>query len=445
MTAVASAVAVTNCHVYDDSLRDAVQHGSGGAAGAAGASSGGGSGASATPPFWTRIRDDGCPSAGLPTADMRPPGTDDGDTSVIYLAIDKLRLGSQDIKGNPDPNAWEDIGFDLDGVCTDPGSLGTPMPTDTCSMVEELPCTATTSKNAADGHGCRDNTFGRFEVDVSKLTEVSKYRLNDDQFNCALCVGYFSFVIKITGYNGQPNDPKIRLDLYPSPGLQKPAKLDCMGQSWKLGDLCWVDSPDNRWKIDPDAFAGPVSGTELPDAKISDGNAYVRDGYVIAQLPDPSLLWFPTQPGVPVNSFPIIVHKGVVAAKISKPGGRWELKEGTIEGATREMEMVNAFRQIGFCEADSLYGLMTSQVHAALDILASGPNQTSVKCDSMSVGVGFNARQATPGPPEKVVPLVECMDRFATGTGGAAGASGSAGQAGVGGGSGHAGNGGAGG
>ena len=430
VAALALAAFAPACRVYDDSLRDpkpGVGSGGSGGTGASGGSGGAGLAPGVGFGFWSEMRPDGCFSAGVPTADMRPPAGDAGDVGVIYLAIHKLRLGGQDPKGVASPTAWQDLGFDLDGVCTDSGSQGNA--TDACSMVEDQSCKSSTSKIPPDGNNCRDNTFGRFEGDVSHTDEIAKYRLNDDLFNCALCVGYFTFLIKISGYNGTPNDDRVRVDLYPSPGLQKPYGLDCMGTSWKSGDLCWIDDPANRWKVDPDAFAGAMTGADLPDAKLADANAYVRDGYIVMQLPDPALLWFPTQPGVPVNSFPIIVHRGVVAAKVQKDGGAWSLSDGTIAGSSREKEVVNAFRQVGFCDADPLYSVMTSQVHGALDILQSGKNDTSASCDSLSIGVGFAARQATPGPTEKVVPLTECMDRFATGAGGAAG-SGGGGQAG---------------
>jgi hypothetical protein len=428
---VATAAVAQSCQVYDDSLKERTTTGKGGSAGAGGGAGGSMVGNNGLG-FWSSQNKNGCFSAGVPTPEMRPAVGGQADVGTIYLAIDHLRLGGQDPAGVTSSTAWEDMGFDLDGLCTDSGGLDDPANPDACAMVEEQGCKATTSKLSPDGRNCRDNTFGRFEGDVSHTDEIAKYRLNDDLFNCALCVGYFSILVKITGYNGTANDDQVRIDLYPSPGLKTPFKLDCINStSWKSGDLCWTDDKVNTWKVDPTGLVGPYTdGGDLPDAKLSDANAYVRDGYMVMQLPDPALLWFPTQPGVPVNSFPILVHRGVVAAKVQKTAGAWSLTDGTIGGSSTEKEIVGAFRQVGFCETDSLYQVMTSQVHAALDILQSGAKDQSIQCDSLSIGVGFTARQATAGPTEVVTPLTECQDRFATGSGGAGGAGGAAGSSG---------------
>ena len=80
---------------------------------------------------------------------------------------------------------------------------------------------------------------------------------------------------------------------------------------------------------------------------------------------------------------------------------------------------------IGFCETDTNYTLMQGFLHGSLDVLSNGQNDPSTTCDGMSVGIGFTARQATPGGLIHVDDLVECASPDGgTGDGGPKDASG---------------------
>ncbi len=358
-----------------------------------------------------------CFSAKAPTPSERPAPGDTSEIPPIYLAVGTMRLGSQDPNFQPDAGAWQDLGMNLDNVCTNSPTCGQDNPT--------VSCKPTVAAISYDGNYCRDNTFGKLEVQASSIPEVGgKYGLNDDAFNCALCTGAYNFLIKVSSYNGGANDDSVRVDLYPSPGLVNVLPWSCSDPSWRVHPCFTADMP---WYVRDTAVTQPTGGPSLPDAVLSDPNAYVRDGYIVAQLPTDTLFWFPTIPGRKTDvatAFPIKFVQSLVAGQIKKAeDGTWSIVDGTIAGRSRESDVVQGFRLIGFCDSDPNYTLMQGFLHGSLDILANGQVDPNTTCDAISVGIAFSARQATPGPLIHVDNLVECAGSDAGADGGADGGS----------------------
>lgn len=353
--------------------------------------------------FWSGPGDRGCFSARTPRPTDRPSPKGDKDVGPIVLAIQSMRLGSMNERGEVDPEAWKKLGFDLDGRCTGSDSCpGTDSPPSCVPPIDQIPI-------PLDGELCRDNTFGRLEHTATIIPETAKkYGLSDDAFNCALCVGAYNFVIRISGYNGEPDDDRVRVDLYPSPGLEAILPWDCATGEWH-DHPCWTSNLP--WTIQDDGVQEKRGGPNLPDAKIFDDNAYVREGYVVMTIPDGANFWFPGYNGL-VTAFPLRVQKGLVTGKISLGSDKvWRISDGMIGGRVKAADVVQGFRLIGFCEQDSNYKLMKDFVGNNQDVLADGRTDPAATCDAMSFGVGFVALQATAGKLATVEPLTECQLR----------------------------------
>ncbi|CAN5429669.1 hypothetical protein BH09MYX1_BH09MYX1_39330 [soil metagenome] len=344
-----------------------------------------------------------CFSAKMPRPEDRPAPVSGGTViPPITLALRSMRIGSQNAAYAFDQLAWQDLGLDLDGVCTSSPTCPADSP--------DVSCKATKSAVAYDGNYCRDNTFGRLEVAAANIAEVGgKYGLNDDAFNCALCTGAYNFIIKLSGYNGLANDDTIRIDLYPSPGLEKPLPWDCSKSDWRTHPCFTADLP---WYVRDTAVATPTGGPDLPDAVLSDANAYVRDGYVVGTLPANVLFWFPTIKGRKsdvATAFPLKMTSGVITGKIKKANdGTWTLEDGTIAGRALYTDVLQGFRLIGFCDTDPNYGIMQTFLESNLDILCDGKNDPNRTCDAISVGISYAATQAVAGKLIKVDDLEEC-------------------------------------
>ena len=374
------------CNVYDKSLLDPV---------APGVAQKNGVG------WWSGEGDRGCYSARQPSLADRPAPGSGADVGEIYLAIQSMRLGSLDESGALDVNAWQDLGYDLDDTCTG---------ADTCPGVDSPPsCRPTVDQLPTDGHDCRDNTFGRLEYTAALVPELSKkYGLSDDAFNCALCVGDYNFIIRVTGYNGEANDDHVRLDLYPSPGLENPLPWDCSKPDW-VTHPCF--SPDQKWTVQEDVLVDKHGGPSLSQSKISDDQAFVKDGYLVGSLPPDTVFWFPGYNAL-VTAYPLKLQQGRFSGKISRGNdGVWRVADGIIAGRVRSEDVVGGLRSIGFCESDSNYTLMKDFVSRSLDVIADGRKDPNVTCDAMSLGLSFVAQQSTIGRTATVAPLEECVLR----------------------------------
>jgi len=385
---IAAVVVLHSCKVYDESLLQ-------------------GKASSPIPPdqwgsgigWWSKKDQSGCISAGVPKQEDRPKKTSPEELPATYFAISSMALGSLDRNGEATDGAWKSLGFDLDGLCTN---------SDTCEGDPvELPCSPAGPSIPGDGRECRDNTFGKLEADAIALQGLGKeFGLSNDAFNCALCRGDYNFVFKISKWNGTPNDESVRLDFYPSPGLEKVPAWQCdlsKAGEWKKNP-CW--GPSDKWTIQTDTFDGAIEPGGLPPALLNDPNAYVREGYVVGVLPENTLFWFPGKSAA--WAYPLKLQRALVVAKLVDKEGAWHIEDGTIAGRARTTDLIDAFESLGLCEGHSLYTLMKGQVGLAGDLLWNGTNSESATCDAMSVGIGFAASPASFGGEKPPVTLPGC-------------------------------------
>jgi hypothetical protein len=380
----------------------------GGAAGVGGSSDsgtgtgGGGSGGTpSTGPFWRTVNEHGCEVAGLPSHADRPVTSDPGeDLPPIYLAQTRIRIGavSDDPGLSDNPEAWRDIGFDLDGVCTSSATCEVDE-----ALVNEKAC-ANSIVLPFDGNQCRDNEIGKiFNVAASSPSVGSFFGFSERDWNCEMHRGGFSIIYKISGYNGQLNDRNVRVDHYTSIGLRELPAWNCreridapLEENWHLR-APWL--PTSRWliierSIDP---AAPDSGDELPNAKAADPSAYVRNGYLVAQLPPGVDNWVNGQ-RTPVPGFRLVGHRMTIVAKLERREDQtWAIGEGTVSFVTRPQDVIAGFREIGYCENmcqsyDQVVGYLNTHQDALI-----GTNELlpDTPCNSLSFGMDFRARQIT--------------------------------------------------
>ncbi len=385
------------CNVYDPSLLG----------GDGGASSGADSGVPqrAGVGYWSGPADDpkSCFSARYPRVEDRPAKGNPGSLPPFYLAFQTLNTGSLNDEGKLDPQAWRNVGFDLDGTCTGSETCETPGET-------HLSCKPVAAAVPLDGAYCRDNTFGRLGYQAAVAPETSRaYGLNSEGFNCALCVGAYNYLFRITGYNGEQDDDEVRVDFYPSPGLDRLLPWDCNSEDWK-NHPCFA--PDQKWQLRDTSLAGPMGPNgEVPESKLFDAKAFVRQGSLFVTLPENTLFWFPGQRAV-ATAYPLTIRKGFVTAKLARgKDGLWRASDGVVAGRATRDDVIKGLRLVGICESDPNYSFVEQFVSGNLDILASGERDPNKPCDAISLGIPFTAIQATPGGVAKVDELVECQKR----------------------------------
>jgi cysteine-rich repeat protein len=357
--------------------------------------------------FWSDPDNgDPCRSTGLPDESWRPTETESGDVGDIYVAISRVWIGGSRLDGTPDDEAWRTIGLDLDGICT----------TNECAEARELDemdvsCQNNSPQVAFDGELCRDNTFARLQPVAASIPELGGvFGLEETIFNCELHRGSYSTILKISGYNGRSNDEQVRVDVYASGGIASALP------PWKCPNDDYTDyplwRPSIRWLIDQDDLEGDIEeeGT-LPDSKAFDDNAFVRNDYLVIRHSDPAVYRLASLKA----AFPgwvLKVSNGYSVANIYKDeDGTWKLKDGVLAARISKSDLLMSFREIGLCpqgDAEYFYDAVEQYIDENADLLLSGDIDRDEDCDALSVGIGYEASQITPGPAVTLDPIVDC-------------------------------------
>ncbi|MCB9589017.1 MAG: hypothetical protein H6718_26630 [Polyangiaceae bacterium] len=416
---------VAACNVYDDSL---LLPGDGGAGTNNGGTSGtGGSAGSgnntSTDKFWNDMEGDNmeCPTEGVPLADQRPSGTEDGDVGSIYVGIDRLRFGGvssleDSAVASPsaiDDQAWKGIGFNLDRSCNAaswPDGVLMGGAVDSCQGLKNRAC-KNEFQNVYDGDFCKDNAIGAL-FGIASLSPIvgNPFRLTEADWNCNIHKGAMTIIFKISGYNGKPDDSSVRLDMYSSTGVTDAAAWNCRegDTNTDLLDTTWVEQAAQALnkkyqfsKRDIDPAAPGVPNGEIQNSRWGDAGAYVRNGWVIAHLPPNAELWF-NGLNADTPGMRLILQNTVIAAQLVQDpqSERWEFTSATMGGTIKPGDQITSFREIGCCEnlCDS-YTTIIGYLNQQVDMLANSNDPVpDATCDALSFGIDFTAKQLTPGP-----------------------------------------------
>lgn len=366
-------------------------------------------------PWWIETNEHGCEVKRPPNKGDRPEFSDPGpELPPIYLATYRVRTGASadDEALSLDPNAWETIGFDLDGRCTNSPS---------CEK-DEIRINERSCQNSAavpyDGDWCIDNEIGKLFSVASSSPHVGElFGVTDPDFNCELHRGGFSHIIKISNYNGKKYDRDVRVDSYVSPGLQTLPGWKCretidapLNPEWyKFAN--WLKS--SHWKIARRSIdlAAPEAGDELPNSRTADPTAFVRNGYLYTELPDGREFWWNGQ-NTAIPGIRVIMHRPKMLGKLVKlPDDSWVLEDVIHTFVVLPDEMLLAFRELGLCEnMCNSYELVKDYLNTHQDSFLTDEVLPDVPCSALSLASEFDARQVTLSKADivDVDPPVEC-------------------------------------
>ena len=355
--------------------------------------------------WWSHMLGD-CRSAGMPTPNDRPnpapDATDEAEVGNIYLGFTQIRLGATMGSMLPGSTPGQNIGLDLDGVCTSSTNCASPTTGSCRSQVQKMP---------DDGDACRDNAFARVLAIVSGLPLLGeRFGLSEELFNCGLWRGTYNMIARIKGYNGKPNDDRVRVDWYTSSGLERAQNWTCPSENFNQHYPIWRASAP--WAVLDSELSGPISTPgSLPDSLHADSDAYVREGYLVSRMPDGAVLRLAGD-AKPYRGFALTTHEALYLGRLARTQDTtWRISDGVVAGRTRPDEVIRGFRQTGFCVGmglDPVYENFVSYAEQNSDVLAGGQNAADEACDALSFGIGFDAAQITPGGVAQAEPLVEC-------------------------------------
>ncbi|MBI5538199.1 MAG: hypothetical protein HY898_36090 [Deltaproteobacteria bacterium] len=332
---------VVGCGYYDSSLLAP-------APGAAG--SGGGAGGTTQ----------GCAHAFPPD---KPAVKNAGGDLDLVFSVKSLTFGGDGDGGT------RVVGWDIDKTCTCQGE------NDSClepSWANMKHC---------DGPEGRDNGFGALISEISGMIPD----FGESSWNEKMTRGAWGLMFRIRGYNGLPDDDQVELDWYIPDAYWaiiegqdggKPAPKYDGTDVWPIRGFC-------------------VNNNDINQSKFVDTKAYISAGVLVGMLPS----------GV-IDSdgwISMVLTDAYLTAKVVQVGSAWELHEGNIAAV---WTLEDIFSQLGYLTIsgismcadpkNQIYQAVKSMICKHTDIYRSRGTPTTA-CDSLSLGIGFDAVPAKLG------------------------------------------------
>lgn len=352
--------------------------------------------------FWSLEPNAECDQTGRPDERFRPGQASSNELGDIYLALTRLRLGQTNRAGEEDEDAWQELGLDLDGVCTN-ACDGAP--------TDQVSCQTPSGQIPFDGLHCRDNTFGRLQAVAAKLPNLGDlFGITEEQVNCSLRRGSYNILVRLSGYNGEADDDHVRVDFYTSLGLAGQRDFHCPYATFAEDYPTFLAS--QPWLVDSADVTEPAMASGvLPDASLFDDQAYVRHGYLVARLREDAQLRLAGD-RADFPGFVLVLQQGFYTGKlVRRRDASWSIEDGLIAGRMRRGDLLSAFHAIGVCPGvgiDFVYDGVVRYLDENADLRADGEGHPSLACDAVSVALGFEAGQATPGEVVPARPVVDC-------------------------------------
>jgi hypothetical protein len=295
----------------------------------------------------------GCVSATYPDP---PGGTDDGTTvGTLVFALHSVDLG--DLGSTP--------GYDLDNTCT-------------CLFDGGPSCVGSSPQlvTYCDGPGGIDNQALKLFDLIQVSTGVGVF--GSAVFSTQANAGRWSLLIRLDGWNGKPNDPQVKVALFPSSGTPTMPL-------WMGGDT---------WRVS----ASSVGDAGIADPLYVSDGAYVSNGVLVGSMPTGEV----TLQGGASATITVRLSAGVLTGTLTGDGpyslrggifaGRWALKD--------VFKAISSYRNdqgAPICTSDATYSFAKGAICVDADILVDGTQPKSAPCDAFSMAIGFEADPALLG------------------------------------------------
>ena len=233
------------------------------------------------------------------------------------------------------------------------------------------------------------DAFGREEIHAAVGSRIaSRYRLlhtlgsgGTQDFSSTADKGSWTMLVRVRGWNGEKDDDRIEVAVFPSSGLPKesfPAKWD----------------GTDAWPIPRTAIADGYSDVEHP--RFVDGNGYVAGGVLVASLPESEMLIAGKNTIVPVH-----LTAGFVTGRLEKKGAAWAIRDGVVAARWKVSDLFTTLSVVtlagqSLCRDSGYYAVVKKTICALPDITSELASPTA-DCDAVSVGMLYQAEPAKLG------------------------------------------------
>lgn len=300
----------------------------------------------------------GCVHATYPP----PPGAaTEGGSIDFTVAIRSIDLGE---------GTGTTKGLDLDRTCT-------------CHFNEGPSCIypAYADKDHCDDPEGRDNG-------IAKLFETVSIFLGPDEFGSKHFsdraeVGRWSLLVRVYGYNGEPNDAQVTVAMY---------------------QTSWNDAvvPEPTWDgndVWPASAAALEDGISLEKPRFTDPKAYVSNGIVVGSLPEVFITLSSNNGDLGVR-----LTAGTVMGRIEKVGERYRIADGIVAARWKTTDLFKVTSSIStgdkpLCKDGSPEYIQFKKLVCGHVDIASSLGAPSADCDALSFGMNFSTEPVLLGSP----------------------------------------------
>jgi hypothetical protein len=310
------------------------------------------------------------------------PDVEDGDDGMEYV------YGLREVVLDQSGEAWREIGYDLDGLCTTSESFAT----------ECVP--PGRPRPPTDGNEGIDNTFGDrlfplVDLTVPGLQQTARAAQDEGKLPA----------LRMRGWNGEPDDPRVDVAIT-NAIFVVPAAPDGTVPEFEIREF-FAHDPDTGERLLPEwdgtdygFFRDETFFEGDPDQPLlRDDNAYVSNRTVVARLPERVEILFPAQ------EVGVLVRLTDATAVGTLSEDLQTIDDVVVAGRWSVLDLLSTAENVGVCRGTDNYRILSSQLDTIADIRSMpGSGGEGVRCDAVSMGVAFRGYRMrwgglTSGPP----------------------------------------------
>jgi hypothetical protein len=331
----------------------------------------------------------------------QPPAAPDEasmpDGSRATFAISKLILGRNDTNGTSNKELWKTIGYNLDFTVTAKTSSGVIVGDSVCARIN-----GASFNTIVDGNNGRDNAFGSTVLPILLAVHPEIEKTS----NALIQQGKHSLLIDVQGLGSAPTYESLTVRLYEAREF-----TDAQGMPAKP-----VFDGSDVW---------PVTFESVNEGMLDKPRSMVTDGYVAtAGVAGTLVAQFDESIVLTLDALPVPDGQGIMQIRIRQPllsmrfsADRSHVDSGTLAGTIDTAELEDEFARMTGVLDKNLCNSETSQsirqlVRQSSDILADRQLHANLPCNSISIGIQFEATQAQLGA--VLPPAAPLMDPCAT-------------------------------
>jgi hypothetical protein len=292
--------------------------------------------------------------AGFGEPPAKPESAPAGDgTTDTYFAVQRLYIGDTDFSNNASPDAWKDIGFNIDGYTSDKDFAGH------CQALSKQ-----VKKDVrTDGNNGIDNAFGNIIIAQGTLPIDNASQTASD----AISEGSFSLVMKFTNLGAQASYSAVNAQVIPA--------------AMPAGVVPKFDGTDSWSPFDPNT-APPINFT---------GGWVTENTWVSGSKGD-----LPLNLEISGVKLTLTIQDAQISATMNAE--HTQITRGIIGGSLKTDDLITNLKGVagGFNLCGDAFDSIAETVRQASDSLAAGGQNPAVKCDSISIGIGFTGTLAGP-------------------------------------------------